>query len=36
MALKLSNGYASQLNQEGMLQELKAFQRLSSDTATLS
>jgi len=25
MALKLSNGYASQLNKEGILQELKRF-----------
>ena len=32
-ALKLSNRYASQLNKEGMLQELKALQRLSSDTS---
>ena len=33
MTLKLSNGYAFQLNKEGMLQKLKALQRLSSDTS---
>ena len=33
MAVKVSNEYASQLNKEGILQELKALQRLSSDTS---
>jgi len=33
IALKLSNGYASQLNKEGMLRGLKALQRLSSDAS---
>jgi len=34
VALKILNGYASQLNREDKLQELKVLQRLSSDTSS--